>query len=411
MFLVSRLVEFLPFFFPLYLFRFDILGIPTNLTEIIIWLVGCIFIIEIIATQRFNFFNIWKNNSKIFWPALFFLLAISLTIFITVPKELIFFDGIDERTIATFRIALGQWKGFVFTPLIFLFLLRQAPLQNRIRAFNNFLITAALLSIFSWGLVFFGKGFTADLRLAGPFESANYLTLFLAPALAGIIPQILNDRKKKLNWLIGGIILAGIIGTRSYAAWLAVGSTIFIFFLWQLHFNWNWRKIIITFFILAGIFTTQIGSEKFTNFLNFSQRSSTTVRLEVWQIAFNLIRENFIFGIGPGQFETQYLQNAHAILGRIPIEWVMLHPHNFFLTTWLSAGILGLSAMLWLIINFFRLVKEKVKQQSSKLINSEKVIIISATLAFLTILLHGLVDTPFWKNDLALIWWLIIGMV
>ena len=70
---------------------------------------------------------------------------------------------------------------------------------------------------------------------------------------------------------------------------------------------------------------------------------------------------------------------------------------NLFLTFWLEAGLLGFIGF-WLL--FWNL---RVNLREHK--TSFEVLIMSIMIYFL---LHGLVDTPFWKNDLAVIFWLII---
>ena len=64
-------------------------------------------------------------------------------------------------------------------------------------------------------------------------------------------------------------------------------------------------------------------------------------------------------------------------------------------------GIFGILVFIWLIIKFFLI--------GIKLFKKDPVLIGSLTAAMIVILIHGLVDTPYFKNDLAIIFWLIIG--
>ena len=83
----------------------------------------------------------------------------------------------------------------------------------------------------------------------------------------------------------------------------------------------------------------------------------------------------------------------------------MLHPHNIFLMFWLSAGLLGLVSFLWLIAMLFSIVFRISTDDGRKRLG-----VICATM-LLAILVHGLVDTPIWKNDLALQFWMIAGII
>ena len=196
MFNIQRIITQLPFFFPLYLVRFSIFNIPSTLLEVVTWLLAGFFF--------------WKNFQKIprmivknRWTLLlagFFLLAVLLTIFLKAPAELAFFDGSRERLEPTWRLALGQFKGVVLTPLVFFTLLLNLNRPNKEKIWQNFFWAAAILAAFSIGMIFFKKGLTYDFRLAGPFTSANYLALFLGPALAGLSSYIFKGKiftKKK----------------------------------------------------------------------------------------------------------------------------------------------------------------------------------------------------------------------
>jgi len=79
-------------------------------------------------------------------------------------------------------------------------------------------------------------------------------------------------------------------------------------------------------------------------------------------------------------------------------EWSVPQPHNIFLAFWLQAGLLGLVGFFWLLISFFKKIEPK------QILSS----ILIGTMIY--ILIHGMVDTTYWKNDLSIIFWLIISI-
>ncbi len=83
----------------------------------------------------------------------------------------------------------------------------------------------------------------------------------------------------------------------------------------------------------------------------------------------------------------------------------MLHPHNLYLMFWLSTGVIGLVSFLWLIVLLFRTVF-MIEQHDGR----KRMAVICAAM-LVGILVHGLVDTPIWKNDLALQFWMIAGII
>ena len=141
--------------------------------------------------------------------------------------------------------------------------------------------------------------------------------------------------------------------------------------------------------LFIAIILSQLNSPKFKQSLDFKNRSSSSVRIEIYRTSFDLIKENPIFGIGPGLFQANYQIKAPVTLGHAPLEWNMPHTHNIFLGFWLNAGIIGLIAFLLIIILCHTSFSYPL-------------------IALWGILIHGLFDMPFWKNDLAMIFWLII---
>jgi uncharacterized membrane protein len=71
------------------------------------------------------------------------------------------------------------------------------------------------------------------------------------------------------------------------------------------------------------------------------------------------------------------------------------------LSYWLSLGVFGLAAFIILIINFF-----------VRLGRSKSDVTLSAGLfaAMTAILIHGIIDTTYFKNDLSAIFWLIMAL-
>jgi len=79
-------------------------------------------------------------------------------------------------------------------------------------------------------------------------------------------------------------------------------------------------------------------------------------------------------------------------------------PHNIILNFWLEIGLLGLVAFGMIFAKFFKQTKVKLLQQKSWLT-------LGIAAAMITILVHGLIDVPYFKNDLAILFWIIIGLL
>ncbi len=78
---------------------------------------------------------------------------------------------------------------------------------------------------------------------------------------------------------------------------------------------------------------------------------------------------------------------------------LLLYPHNIFLNFWVELGLAGLIWLITILVGFFkRLWKIKSKQ---------KIVLMAGMVA---ILVYGLVDVPYFKNDLSIIFWTILAL-
>ena len=83
----------------------------------------------------------------------------------------------------------------------------------------------------------------------------------------------------------------------------------------------------------------------------------------------------------------------------------LIYPHNIFLDFWTETGILGLVAFTWLVLDYARHAWATVRRKSEL-----RPYYIALTAAAIVIITHGLIDVPFFKNDLAFLTMAIVGM-
>jgi O-antigen ligase len=392
-------VLLMPLFFPLYLIRFKFFGIPFTLLEGFIYALAVPVFIGIFKDA---FAGRFKYKSVYFFLDLLFIASVIAVII--VQKETLMIDG--STVYEGKRIALGILKGFVFAPMLYFvsFLRTVKSAEKKELALRAYLGSAVLLSLWAVYQALVGDYITPDLRASGPFESANYLALYVGPACAASFIYLWRSISKE-NGLIRymalfAVLFLGLVFSHSYGALIGVFVALVFFIFYGLNRKWQIVFLAVILGIFGGFVALQTGTEKFSKLFEFTERSSSAVRLEVWEVSLNLIKENPVLGIGLGQFEPQYQLNAAEILGHAPFEWVMLHPHNLYLAFYLNAGLLGLiafSGLLFLAFRSFRKSSNKMK--------------VFGMVMLITILVHGFFDVPFWKNDLALIFWLTLGML
>ncbi len=433
-------VMLMPLFFPFYLVKFSVYGIPFTLVESLIFVSFFAHIIKqyVLGLRRHT--PLWSRvrdfvrprmKASLLWiPVMLLALSLVISLFV-VPDR------------ASQREVLGILKSWFVAPILYFYLVIHVlpGLKSVRRCLEWYTISALLLSI--WGILqfVFDAYQTPDGRVSGPFMSANYLALYIMPAIifivlrlwhllcipkvhTGIVGMFMKvfrvEQRVSYPSLIryffaGSVILFALYLTRSFGAFLGLFVALFVYSIYHWFFSpWKMKTkgsylkfsgFVVVLFVVLSLFFVTGDPGKFQQMFNIKSQSSSSVRLEVWKVSAELIGEDPVFGIGPGRFEREYLTRAPEILQKEPYEKEMLHPHNIFLMFWLSAGLLGLVSFLWLIAMLFSIVFRISTDDGRKRLG-----VICATM-LLAILVHGLVDTPIWKNDLALQFWMIAGII
>lgn len=391
-----RLIALFPLLFPLYLVRGTFVGIPITLPELVLGVLALLFLF-----QKFEFR--WKDWKL---PPVWLFLFAGIVGFWVVPAEAFMVDG---TAFPTEMKALGILKGWILAPMIYFVMARSVFREKPsmiLWALRALLVSGMVLSIMALQQVITGEYLTPDLRASGPFESANYLALYLGPLVVYSGMAFLESRNKGDQFLLGVGFFLGMLAlffTKSYAGFIAVMAGFSLALLLWVRQKGS-RAFWATFSVMAlvGVILvgSQLGTEKFTQFLDFAGRSSSSVRIQIYEISAHLIFQNPIFGIGLGQFEQQYQAVAVEVLEAAPFEWNMLHPHNIFLAFWLNMGLLGLGAFVWMTGKAFLWITEKDSKERHL-----------AALMLVVMLVHGLFDTPYFKNDLAFQFWLLMAIL
>lgn len=363
---------------PLYLARFKIWGIPTTVLEIMIY---ALFILWIVGNLKcINLKKIIIHNSKFVIPVILIFVGVSLSTLFS----------------SNLRMSAGIWKGWFLDPLL-LFIVLASVIKTKEHIENTLrvLVVAGFL-VAAIGLVYFFTGnLTYDGRLQAIFNSPNYLAMYLAPALL-ITYYLLLITKKKFFWFVNLIIVGLVLYlTRSYGAWLGILAAILWIFFARPKENLRYlNSLLFKFYILLFIIFV-VFLPFYSEFSSFEGRLSFQSRLMIWRVSWEIIRDYPVFGIGPGMFQEYYLKYQPHF--NPYLEWAVPHPHNLLLNFWLSGGVIGLSGFIWLLVWFFK------KQPYNNL---------SVALAAVVVytIIHGLFDSTYWKNDLAVVFWVVIGL-
>jgi len=386
---IQNLIYLTIFSSPTYLIKFSIFKIPTNLLEVLILITIAYWFWKNILLLYPKIYNLFEKNK-----------ILTFSIF-TIILGLIISSFLNNNLLKELSII----KSWFILPILFgLVTYDQIKSTQEIqKILNTIFYSSAFISIVSLFYLSLSK-LTYDGRLSSIYLSPNHLAMILAPGLLIGTWSILNKNKFLLlkSILILDIILV-LFFTHSYATWVALAISL----LCITPFLISPKKKAFFFIIITSIFLIFLffenESDKFKSILNLEERSSLNSRLIIWQSSRKILSENWLWGIGPGNFQEKYLEYQKYFPPYL--EWAVPQPHNLFLAFWLQSGLLGFLGFILLLFYFCLKTIKTLFYLKDFYQKSLYLLFISL---ILEVLLVGLLDTPYWKNDLALIFWSII---
>jgi O-antigen ligase len=137
------------------------------------------------------------------------------------------------------------------------------------------------------------------------------------------------------------------------------------------------------------------------------QDYSGQVRLSQWSETVAFLKDNLFFGAGLNGYPEALTQYHNPTLYEI-----FQYPHNIFLNTWVELGVLGLIALIWFSHLIFSSILRRRPKDLPELIRLSakgRHLQLALFAALLTIFIHGLVDVPYFKNDLSLLTWTLLA--
>lgn len=451
-----------PVFVPFYQVRAVYAGVPFTLPETVIY---ALFAASAVMFVRDNLMpvsifsslfgamkGVYFRRKSFFRRYAFLILAVGLFIagvligFTVVQDKIVFADG---HVFEGMKTALGIFKGWILAPLLLL-AVYLSRIKNNIKlldTLNFYLLTAVALSVWALFQASTHGYVTPDARASGPFESANYLALYIVPALVYVMIRIkqivlpyrgaekislisrifksgeMKEKHPEVSLFIIAFLLVflALLASKSYAGMISALAGILLYsgveyYEYRREFLDGpkpWKYLAAFFLVVAVIAAAVYVSDpaKWRAMFRFDERNSSSVRLEVYSVSAGLISENWLTGIGVGQYEAMYKMHAERILGREPYELNMLHPHNLFLAVWLNTGLLGLAGFLVVLWAAFSKSLTGMRKFPSMKINNASKLRVAGAAMLTSIVVFGFFDTPFFKNDLSIIFWIIIAVI
>lgn len=382
-------------FLPSYLWRFEILSLPSTFLEVMIIILLGVWIIYHKPYKK-EFWPAKVLEKKWFYLSLLWLVA-SFVAWLYNP---------------TFK-SLGIWRAYFLEPVIFFVILSTS--LNNIKDYRLIIKSLAFLvfylAIFAIIQNFTGANLAAAYdypntkRLTSVFSYPNALSLLTA-GISGFLLAYYFWAQKKWEYLALGVL-------GMFLSWWSVSQGALVAILLALIFfgavkilnKLKQRKYKIFFFaiivsflliFLFSSFSRSFYQQLFHPVLDL-QASSLEIRSSQWQETWKLLKDNWFKGAGLNGYQVKLI-NYHQE------QWleIFMYPHNIFLNFWTELGFLGLSAFLLLL--YF------IAQEIKKLFKNKQAMAWPLLFFWLIWLIHGLVDVPYFKNDLSLLFFIFLAL-
>ncbi len=435
------------FALPSYLIRFDIFNLPFNLLGSMVLI--CFFIWLVFHTNFLKFlrggycFGDLKKNRK---ERLKYPFGVELVLVLVV--------SFIAAGVAYFKPeALGSWRAYFFEPtLLFILILNLFQTnKKRRRIIWALALSCLLLSIYAIFQKFTGIGIEnefwrdeATRRVTSVFPYPNALALYLGPLImlflgyfGSLAKKITESKIKTVEALFLALViflsLLAVLFTGSKGALgaLAVGFLVFLFFLGG---KLRWFSYGLLIGVLCLLIFSPGPRESVVETVSLKDLSGE-IRKKQWRETWEMFENesNFITGSGlhnyqeaiepyhePGLFFNKdrdpdfrrkivIFDDEYKAEHWQPVE-IYLYPHNIFLNFWTELGLLGMILFSWIILKFF-VWSVKIQKRLKGKKKEEKYLTLGLMGSMIVIVVHGLVDVPYFKNDLAIIFWVFLAIL
>lgn len=378
---------------PTYQIRFSIGFMPTTVLE---WLIGILVLVTLIRALQ-------KKETLVFpflWLAVLFTFAGALATFTSVDRQ----------------AGLGLLKAYIVEPVLIYFVvvntMKSPQSQKLLRyAFLALIAFVSVVAIFQAAhVVNVPEPYASQhpRRVTSIFSFPTAIGKLLAPLIAFCLAYCyfaFFSLKKNIStgWAYALPVLLGIASlffSVNRGALIGVAlATAFVVLLAK-HFK---TIAVVSLVVVIAAFAIPQANQYLAKVFD-RQDTSTDVRVVMWKGTLRLIEAHPVFGAGLGGFPTLY--NTYRDASHVEL---FPNPDQLILTLWAEMGLFGLIVFLIIMGVWVRicvgLLKDHHRYSDGWMVGAAG---IAALIAFFA---HGMLDTPYFKNDLAIIFWTLFGLL
>ena len=156
---------------------------------------------------------------------------------------------------------------------------------------------------------------------------------------------VFGARRKRVWWLVLAVVSASIVFSLTRGAWLgAFAAGIYLMLGWKPRWLWALPVLVGVGWLLAP----PLVRERVKMALHPSADPALSIRLEMWQVGWRMIRTHPWLGVGPNNIVPEY--PLYLLPGKSPVVGYHGHLHNNILQLGAERGVPALAMWVWFML-------------------------------------------------------------
>jgi len=253
-------------------------------------------------------------------------------------------------------------------------------------------------------------------RVYGTLRNPNLLGGYLIPILPLAAAAVVGFRHWAMRALGLATLLAGsacLYFTYSRGAWLAFAAEIAVLGLAGLAWacptiKRDWRlKVGLGLLLLVAVggaaymvMESPVLQQRIASMFATRDHSSNSFRMNVWLGVIAMFKDSWWAGVGIGNEAFQKVYGLYMISG-----FEALGAYNIFLEVAVEMGLFGLLAFCWVLLAFL------ARSTFHALRGEARPWAVAAIAGLLGLMVHGLVDTVFYRPSVQILFWLLLALI
>jgi len=427
-------VLLLIFALPSYLIRFTIFHIPSTFLELMLLISFVVFFVRDFKMRGGTIKTYLNKDKTKNYP-----FRIEVSLVLAVAYIALAVAGFSNE-------ALGIFKAYFLEAVMFyiLFINIFKDEVSRTKVYWSLAASSLIVSLFGIYQKLSGQFFptvflAAERRVTSFYPYPNAVGLYLAPIvllLIGFVFKLLQVKKNNID-LIKIFILSFLISLSFLTIYLAqsegalagllvalficallwnktsrrLAAGLFILFLITIsisHSVWNYAKTKATLNDLTGQIRKEQWIETKKMFFGNPKIALLGTGLNNYQTSVAPYHQAGIFVKNDDQNWLEKVRTDATYRAQVwqPTE-IYMYPHDIFLNFWTELGLAGMLLFVWILIRFF----VEIVKIWRRVDGSDQALLVGLTGAMIVVIIHGLVDVPYFKNDLALLFFLLLAQL